>query len=655
VKKLFTRKNKTKADSKRRKSWFKLNMSIRTKLISGFVVIIALLIATSALSYFGFNSLSTSIQAQQYTSLINSYWSTLHSTMSKEADAYTLYLATKNQSDLGTAKTLTSQIDSTVSMLKIADNAENVAALESILAGHQAWLEMINSLQSAVDSGQDYTDLKKECNFKSLVLLGQVRTQLTTSQGVADAAVKESESSVKLYTLILLIVSGAAIIIAALFAFFLSRSISRGINQVNRALKKMAGGDLTEKVDVISNDEIGAMVKSYNEMQGYLNKLVAQLKSSSSQLSAASAQLAAAANQSSQSTQQVANSSQQMAKGAQEQSINAQGTSKSIEKLNEIINQLSRGAQEQSACVQQAVSSITSVSETISRVATSADLAAKGSKQAADSAIIGAEKSKKTLSGMDKIKTSTSKVAQKIEELGTRSSEIGKIVAVIDDIAAQTNLLALNAAIEAARAGDQGRGFAVVSDEVRKLAERTAAATKEIADLISSVQKGVNETIKLTAGNTEAVLEGYTMAVQAGESLEQILKASNDVNTRIDEISAKAQQVNVAANDLVKVIDNVGNISEQNSTATKQMTASAGEVSKSIETVAGIAEENSAATEEVSASAEEMSAQVEEIVASSQTLKDMASILEQSITIFKVDEEKTEDSAPAASDTVQNS
>jgi len=196
--------------------------------------------------------------------------------------------------------------------------------------------------------------------------------------------------------------------------------------------------------------------------------------------------------------------------------------------------------------------------------------------------------------------------------------------------------LALNAAIEAARAGEQGRGFAVVSDEVRKLAERTASATKEIADLIGSVQNGVKEATLVMERGNKAVTEGYDLAVKAGQSLEEILKTANDVNTQIDQISSRTRQVNDSTTELVKVIDSVGSITEENLAATEQMTESANQVSKSVETVAGIAEENSAATEEVSASSEEMSAQAEEIVASSQTLKEMAVNLEKYVTMFKI-------------------
>jgi methyl-accepting chemotaxis protein len=630
------KKIKEKKPGKRR---FNLNMSIRTKLIGGFVIVIALLIGVSSLSYFGFRALGDSITAQQRTNMLNSYWATLSTNMIKEANSYTLYLATKKDTDLSTARTQSSQVTDAAQLLSVTDTAENVEVLNTIMANHAEWINLTDQLLATIDSNADSAELLKNWNFKSMIMLGQVRTQTNNAQSSIDATIKQSRETASLFTMILFIIAGIAIVVAALLSIFIPRSISRGVNKINQALKKMATGDLTETVKIKSSDEIGVMAKSYNEMQNYLNKLVAQLKVSATQLTTASNQLTTAAGQSSQSTQQVATSSQQMAKGAQEQSISAQDTAKSIEQLTEIINQLAKGAKDQSASVQKAVTSITEVSETMAKVASNANQAALGAKQAAESAIAGAEKSQKTLSGMEKIRVSTGEVARKIEELGTRSAEIGKIVAVIDDIAAQTNLLALNAAIEAARAGDQGRGFAVVSDEVRKLAERTATATKEIADLIGNVQKGVNETIKLTAGSTEAVSEGYGMAVQTGKSLEQILKVASEVNNQIEEISTKAQQVNSATNELVKVIDSVGSVSEQNATATEQMTDSASRVSKSVETVAGIAEENSAATEEVSASSEEMSAQVQEIVASSQTLKDMAIVLEQSVAIFKVNED----------------
>jgi methyl-accepting chemotaxis protein len=619
-------------------SRFRLNLNIRAKLISGFLIMALLLVGVSALSYFGFNSLKSALQSQQKSNLINDYWSSLATYLIRENDAYTLYLAINDESNLQTARGQTNNVANSIQLLKTIDTDERADALANISINHQNWVDKFNQIITDNNSKINTDDLQREWRIEAAIIVGQVNKELINSKAVLSSNLIETQNGVDLSMMILFIISGIAILIAACLAFFIPRTISNGINKINHALKKMATGDLTEMLNNNSSDEIGSMTASYNEMQGYLSKLITQLKVSANQLSAASNQLAVAANQSSQSTEQVSTSSQQMAKGAQEQSTNAQNTSVSIEQLSSAIIQLARGSKEQFADVKKVVEGITEVSETMSKVASNANLAALAAKQAADSAQTGTEKAGQTLSGMDKIKLSSGEVARKIQELGTHSAEIGKIVAVIDDIAAQTNLLALNAAIEAARAGDQGRGFAVVSDEVRKLAERTAAATKEIADLIGSVQKGVSETIKLTSGSTAAVSEGYEMAILAGKSLEQILKAASEVNTQIEEISNKAQQVNTDTNELVKVIDRVGRITEQNASATEQMTVNASQVSKAVETVAGIAEENSAATEEVSASAEEMSAQVQEIVASAQILKDMAVTFEQSVTMFKTNE-----------------
>ena len=145
---------------------------------------------------------------------------------------------------------------------------------------------------------------------------------------------------------------------------------------------------------------------------------------------------------------------------------------------------------------------------------------------------------KQTVDGMGRIRGAVEIASTQISDLGTQSDEIGKIVAVIDDIAAQTNLLALNAAIEAARAGEQGRGFAVVADEVRGLAERVTDATKEIANLIDNVLKGVAESVKATDEGTKEVSDGVQLAEEAGTSLTSILSSVETVAEQIEQISA---------------------------------------------------------------------------------------------------------------------
>ena len=289
----------------------------------------------------------------------------------------------------------------------------------------------------------------------------------------------------------------ASVLIALGLGVLISQSICKGVNKINSAIKKMSTSDLTERVDYNSSDEIGEIAKYYNVLLDERIKVVERTRLTATQIRTAGEQLSSAADQSSQSTQQVATSSLQMAKGAQDQSTNVQETARSVKQLTKVIDQLSKGATEQSAGVQKAVASITELSQTVAQVAENASQVAQGARLETESANLGMEKTRQTLAGIERIREASGNTAKQIEELGIRSSEIGKIVSVIDDIAAQTNLLALNAAIEAARAGEQGRGFAVVSDEVRKLAERTATATKEIADLIGNVQRGVDEANKI--------------------------------------------------------------------------------------------------------------------------------------------------------------
>ena len=408
------------------------------------------------------------------------------------------------------------------------------------------------------------------------------------------------------------------------------------IDECTAVLENVAINDLTAWVKGDYKGDHSKIKDAVNATVHHLATLVAQIKTSADSLARASDQLAIAANQASEATQQVASTSQEMARGAGEQASSSQETAKAVEQLSSVIDEIAQGAQDQAAGFQRASASIAEVSEATEYVAQNAAIAAQSSKSASEAAKNGADLTMKTVTGMETIMTTVNIAASKVSDLGVRSAEIGKIVAVIDDIAAQTNLLALNAAIEAARAGEQGRGFAVVSDEVRKLAERTGTATKEIADLVRSVQFGVDESVKAMEVGSQQVKDGYKLASEAGQALEDILKAVTDVSDLIERISTLAQHVSASANDLFKIIESVGKVTEQNTKATEQMSNSAAQVAKSIDSVAVIAEETSTATQEVSATAEEMNAQVEEMVASSESLRSMAEDLLSVVATFRV-------------------
>ncbi|MBM3132337.1 MAG: PAS domain-containing protein [Chloroflexi bacterium] len=410
------------------------------------------------------------------------------------------------------------------------------------------------------------------------------------------------------------------------------------LNAVTDIAIQIAEGNLTVKVQPRSDED--HLLKAFAKMAGNLTNVVGKVKQSADALTQASEQLALAAKQAGEATQQVASTSQEMARGAGDQAATAQQSAQIMQQLAQIIEQVAQGSRDQAEGVGKATTAIGEISTSMEAMAKNAGAASNGSKTAADAAGKGAEKAKQTVEGMERITATVDDASSKVTKLGTQSEEIGKIVAVIDDIAAQTNLLALNAAIEAARAGEHGRGFAVVSDEVRKLAERTASATKEIADLIRNIQKGVAEAVRAMQEGAQEVKDGYKLASQAGDALEDILKATAAVSDQIEQISAGAEQISASTNELVSVIDNVGSITEMNTAATQQMASTSEEVGKSIESVAGVAEENSAATEEVSASAEEMGAQVEEIIVSSQSLKEMAKGLQEAITAFKMQQNK---------------
>lgn len=388
------------------------------------------------------------------------------------------------------------------------------------------------------------------------------------------------DSTIKSVNFVFLAVVAVVVLVTFLLVLLFTRKIAKRLEMISHALHQAGEGDFTLDISDASKDEVGQIAASYQSMKEKLSVLLQHVAETSVQVAASSEELSASADQTTRATEQVAAAIQQVSSGAETQTT---GLNRNAESLEEIATG-------------------------VGRIANNANLISSLTNETTEHAEEGGKAVERNVSQMKSIQDSVAESNHAINSLYERSHDIGKILQVITDIAGQTNLLALNAAIEAARAGEHGKGFAVVADEVRKLAEQSQVSAKQISELITTVQRDAENSVRIMAEVIENVESGIVISNETSSKFGDILTGMKTIAPQMEDISATVQQI-------------AAGVQEVTSTANE---------------LATIGKENSAATEEVAAATEEQLASMEEISSSSTALSSMAEELQELVKQFKV-------------------
>ena len=458
--------------------------------------------------------------------------------------------------------------------------------------------------------------------------------QLVGMMKTANSSAEDSDSSAAM--LITFVTLGGLMIVILLsgsISWRVAKSITQPLSQLIAIAEQIGNtGDLEQKVDINGEDEVAQLARTFNNMVMYLREmagiseaiaggdlsveinprssrdtlgkafremtlglrnLVKNVRDSAAQVASGSNQVASASDESAKISVQAASAIDEVTSTMHEMSINVQNMVKST--------------QMQASNVSETSASIDEMVASIQRVADTAKVLLDISQRSRDEVHNGINTMEKATDGLSRINASIGSSAEIISALGQRADDIGKIIEVIDDLAEQTNLLALNAAIEAARAGEHGLGFAVVADEVRKLAEKSAQSTREISELIQSIQREARKAVDNMEKSTTIVNEGLSLGGDLSGALKKISSVVSEVYKFAQEIGAATNEQSHGSSQIAKATTRLNEITHEINSSVEEQASGAQAVVRAMEKMRELVQRSSSGSTELAASAEQMS------------------------------------------------
>ncbi|MGE5084489.1 MAG: methyl-accepting chemotaxis protein, partial [Acidobacteriota bacterium] len=433
--------------------------------------------------------------------------------------------------------------------------------------------------------------------------------------------------------LISLLFTLAALSVGAVIAYRTATGITEPLTNLMNVARGIGNtGDLEHNIDTSRTDEIGELARTFHKMVTYLKEMAAvseaiaggdltlevKPRSSHDTLGNAFAKmvegLAGLVRSVRDASSQVASASNQVAGASDDSAKIGLQASSAIDEVTSTMHEMSvnvqnmvKSTQVQASSVSETSASIDQMVASIQRVADTAKVLLDISNRSREEVHNGIGTMEKATDGLNRINTTINSSGEIIGALGQRADDIGKIIEVIDDLAEQTNLLALNAAIEAARAGEHGLGFAVVADEVRKLAEKSAQSTKEISELIQSIQKEARKAVENMDRSTSIVNEGLELGGELNSALKKISNVVTEVYKFAQEIGAATNEQSHGSSQIARATTRLNEITHEINSAVEEQASGAQAVVKAMERMRELVQQSTSSSTELAASSEQMS------------------------------------------------